>query len=220
MKVKKYPQSHLLITGNTTKIIIDPGNITFDPSTPFGRSGQVFRVEEFQGMDGYLITHQHADHMDPDRIKGIVDSRQGTVYGNSDVVAKLKDLGVEAVTVYNRKPFKVGEFEVTPVDLPHCKMQDGSDGPPNTGYLINNVLFHPGDGDKAPHELVSENLALPIAGPSITYDGAQKFAQDLKAKVVIPIHFDSRFPANPYEFAQKASGIEVRVLNWGEETEI
>lgn len=213
MIIKKYPQSHLLITGESTKIIIDPGNITFQND---------YKVEEFQGMDGYLITHQHADHMDPDKIKGILDRGQGTVYGNADVVRKLKELGVDAVTVYDRQSFKVGEFEITPYDLAHCKMVDGSDGPPNTGYLIDGVLFHPGDGDKAPEQLISENVALPIAGPSITYDGALKFAQDLKAKVVIPIHFDSRFPAEPEQFNRLAykNGIEVRVLKWGEKTEI
>lgn len=210
MKIKKYPQSHLLITGQKTKIIIDPGYITFEKG---------FKVEEFKNMDGYLITHQHADHVDPDRIKEIVG--EGKIYGNADVVAKLKQLGVEATEVKNRQPFVVGEFEIIPVDLPHCKMQDGSDGPPNTGYLIAGVLFHPGDGDKNPG-ITSENFALPIAGPSITYDGALQFAKDIKAKVVIPIHYDSRFPADPAEFAQKASplGIEVRVLNWGEETTI
>lgn len=25
---------------------------------------------------------------------------------------------------------------------PDCKMADGSDGPQNTGYLINGILFH------------------------------------------------------------------------------
>lgn len=213
MIVKKYPQSHLLITGQSaswrTKIIIDPGNITFDRG---------YKVEEFQGMDGYLITHQHADHLDPERIRDIVGDKG--VYGNSDVVGKLKELGVEAVLVEDRKSFKIGEFEITPVDLPHCKMQDGSDGPPNTGYLIGGVFFHPGDGDKAPNQLESENVALPIAGPSITYDGALKFAQDIKAKLIILIHYDSRFPADPEQFKSLVSehGIEVRVLKWGEET--
>lgn len=213
MTIKKYPQSHLLITGNSTRIIIDPGNITFERG---------FKLEEFQGMDGYLITHQHTDHLDPERISKIVQGAKDKVYGNSDVVAKLRGLGVEAVTIYDKQQFKVGEFEITPYDLAHCKMADGSDGPPNTGYLINNVLFHPGDGDKAPYQLTSENVALPIAGPSITYDGALQFAQALQAKLVIPIHYDSRFPANPQEFAQKASplGIEVRILAHGEETTI
>lgn len=209
MNVKKYPQSHLLITGNTTKIMIDPGNITFNKG---------FEVQEFQGMDGYLITHQHADHMDPNNIKSIVNS--GMVYGNKDVVLKLKSIGVEATTIYDKKPFKIGEFEITPYDLPHCKLIDGSDGPPNTGFLINRVFFHPGDGIEL-EGLKVDNLALPIAGPSIAFYHALSFAKSLQAKVVIPMHFDS-FNADPALFAKRVGGmgIEVRVLQTAEETEL
>lgn len=210
MKVKKYPQSHLVITGSSTKIIIDPGSITFAAG---------FKAEEFQGADAYLITHQHQDHMDPVNIKNIVNNK--LVYGNADVKAKLKALGIEAQETKDKQKFTVGEFEITPVDLPHCKMQDGSDGPPNTGFLINNIFFHPGDGDKSPFNLTSPNLALPIAGPTITMQGALEFAKDIQAKIVIPIHYDY-FKADPNEFKNMALpfGIEVRPLVSGEETEI
>lgn len=212
MKVKKYLQSHLVITGISTKIIIDPGSITFAAG---------FKPEEFQGADAYLITHQHQDHMDPNNIKGVVNSGQGIVYGNADVVAKLKSLEIEAKETCDKEKFQVGGFEIIPIDLPHCKMQDGSDGPPNTGFLINGVLFHPGDGDKRPNDLTVENLALPIAGPTITMNGALQFAQDIQAKIVIPIHYDY-FKADPEEFKKMASpfGIEVRPLAPGQETDI
>lgn len=213
MKIKKYPQSHLLITGNNTKIIIDPGYITFEKG---------FKVEEFQGMDGYLITHQHADHVDPGKILEIVGD--GRVYGNADVAVKLKDYGVEVVTIYNRKPFNIGEFEITPVDLPHFQVP-GKEVPPNTGYLINGIFFHPGDGAEAPEELHSDNLALLIANPWISpghYEEAIEFAKNLQAKLVIPIHYDSKYPADVEEFVQtgRDARLEVRALNWGEETTI
>lgn len=212
MKIKKYPQSHLVITHGETTIVIDPGSITFDRG---------FTPAEFTGADGYLITHQHADHLDPNNIKGVVESSKGKVYGNSDVVQKLKGLGVEAVTIYDRQPFTVGEFQITPVDLPHCRMENGTDGPPNTGFIIDGVLFHPGDGIKLAN-FTSPNVALPIAGPSINHETALEFAKSLKAKLVIPIHYDSKFAGDPLEFKKLAEplGIEVRPLNPGEETTI
>ncbi len=210
MKIKKYPQSHLVITGSSTKIIIDPGSLTFAGG---------FESSLFQGADAYLITHQHQDHMDPQNIKAVIKDKP--VYGNSDVVAKLKTLGVEATEIRDKQKFTVGEFEIMPVDLPHCKMQDGTDGPPNTGFLISGVFFHPGDGDITPQDLTSENLALPIAGPTITMTGALQFAKEMQAKIVIPIHYDY-FKADPQEFKKMALpfGIEVRPLSSGEETEI
>lgn len=213
MKVKKFPQSHLVITNDQgKKLIIDPGYLTYE---------QGFKVSDFQGADVYLITHQHADHLDPQTIKEVIGDKP--IYGNSDVVAKLKEVGVmHATEVNDRLQFESSGFKIIPVDLPHCKMQDGSDGPPNTGFVVDGVFFHPGDGDKNPGHVTVDNLALPIAGPSITLDGALQFAKDLKAKLVIPIHYDSRFTADPLEFKKLAEqlGIEVRPLYPGEETEI
>lgn len=211
MKVKKYPQSHLVISNGASKIVIDPGMYTFK---------QGFKPAEFSDCQAILITHAHPDHLDQDNIKAVVNGKQ--IFGNAHVVEYLKELGVEAVEIKNHQPFEAGDFKVMAIDLPHCKMQDGSDGPPNTGFLIEGVLFHPGDGDIAPEGLTSDNVALPIAGPSIILDGALKFAQDLEAKLVIPIHYDGRFPVDLNGFIKQAedAGIEVRPLRAGEETEI
>lgn len=209
MKIKKYPQSHLLITGNSTKIVIDPGYITFEKG---------FKMEEFQNMDGYLITHQHKDHVDPDRIKQIVGD--GKIYGNADVIAKLKGLGIEGIKVDERTPFKIGEFEIIPYDLPHFPHPLGNPMPQNTGFIINGVFFHAGDG----YELAGvkvENAALPIAHPSVSTTQVLNFARSLQAKLIIPIHYDV-YLRDPSELAKLTEqvGIEVRALKIGEETDI
>lgn len=214
MKVRRYPQSHLVITnGLGKKLIIDPGYITFEKG---------FKVSDFQGADVYLITHQHADHLDPNTIKEVVG--ESPVYGNADVVNKLAEVGVKAIEVKDRQKFAVAGFEIASVDIPHFQVP-GKEVPPNTGYLINGVFFHPGDGGEAPEEVRSDNLALLIANPWISpghYEKAIEFAKNLKAKLVIPIHYDSRYPANTEEFTQEASkeDLEVRVLGWGEEITI
>lgn len=209
MIVKKFPQSHLLITGESTKIIIDPGYITFD---------QGYKVEDFQGMDGYLITHQHRDHVDHERIKEIAKDRP--IFGNADVANKLKEFGVEVTTIYDKKPFKVGEFEITPYDLPHFPHPLGKEMPPNTGYIVNGVFFHAGDGYELGGVKV-ENAALPIGHPSISTTQVLNFAKSLQAKVIIPIHYDV-YLRDPQELGKLAEevGIEVRTLKNGEETEI
>lgn len=211
MKVKKYPQSHLVISNGTSKIAIDPGMYTFQKG---------FKASEFSDCQAILVTHAHGDHLDADNIKAVAEGKQ--IFGNAHVVEHLKEIGVSAVEIKDQQAFEAGGFEITAIDLPHCKMADGSDGPPNTGFLIEGVLFHPGDGDMAPQGITSDNVALPIAGPSITTDGALKFAEDLEAKVVIPIHYDGKFPVDLDGFTQMAetAGIEVRPLKAGEETEV
>ena len=215
MIIKKYPQSHLVVLNNNSKLVIDPGNITFNQLLPDGR--QRFKAEEFIGANGYLITHQHADHMDPANIKAVVGDNP--VFGNLDVVTKLSEYGIKATAVSSRQKFSIGEFDIETVDLPHCKMVDGSAGPPNTGFLINDIFFHPGDGIEL-KDFSVDNLALPIAGPSIDFEKAVNFAKALKAKLIIPIHYNSRFAADPKQLQALLKDIKVVSLDFGEEITI
>lgn len=213
MKIKKFPQSHLVITNNQgKKLIIDPGYLTFQKG---------FKVENFQGADLYLITHQHADHLGPETIKQVVG--ESPVYANEDVVNKLKEAGINHATrVKDRQEFESKGFKITPVDLPHFE-KPGVNMPPNTGFLIDGIFFHPGDGWKLTG-INSKNAAIPIGGPpdgDIGINQGLSLAKSLQAKIVIPIHYDA-YPANPSDFTPLAEneGIKVITLSHGEETEI
>lgn len=209
MIVKKFPQSHLVIKKNSKTLIIDPGYITFEKG---------FKVSDFQGADVYLITHQHEDHLGSETIKEVVGEKP--VLGNADVVNKLKEVGVfQTKELKNLEEIEVEGFKIKAVNLPHFK-KEGVEMPLNTGFLIDGVFFHPGDGDKAP-EIVSENAAVPIGGATITFNTALEFIKGIGAKVVIPIHYDV-YKGDPEEFKKLAVnfGIDVRPLNFGEETEI
>lgn len=208
MKVKKYPQSHLVITSDSgKKIVIDPGYLTFQ---------QGFKISDCQGADVYLITHQHADHLGPETIKEVVGN--SPVYGNSDVVGKLVEVGVEAKEVRDRETFEVAGVKITPVDLPHFSI--GKEVPPNTGFIIDSVFFHAGDGFELEGVQV-DNAALPIGHPALTNEGVMEFAKSLGCKLLIPIHYDA-YPGDPEELKKLVEplGIEVRPLANGEETEI
>ncbi len=208
MKVKKYPQSHLVITNDSgKKLIIDPGYFTFQNG---------FKVSDFQGADVYLITHQHADHLGPETIKEVVG--EALVYGNSDVVGKLAEVGVRGIEVKDRKTFEAAEFKITPVDLPHFSI--GKEVPLNTGFVVNGVFFHAGDGFEL-RGLSVETAGLPIGHPALTNAGVMEFAKSLGVKLLIPIHYDA-YPRDPNDLRKLAEplGIEVRPLNPGEETEI
>ena len=210
MKITKYPQSNFLIEEAGGRILIDPGNFTFEK----------YSIDDFHALDAILITHQHPDHLDKEAVKAL--KGLGTpVYGNSDVASVLGESSVEVNVVESNKELVVAGFKVKPLDLPHCKMLDGSPGPPNTGFVVGGTLFHPGDGIEIAG-LEVENAAIPIAGPTIDYDRAWKLAASLQAKRVIPMHYSSpRFPADPQEFAKANLGkVEVIILADGSSTEI
>ncbi|HSW37007.1 MAG TPA: hypothetical protein VLG37_01405 [Candidatus Saccharimonadales bacterium] len=89
--------------------------------------------------------------------------------------------------------------------------------------LVDGVFFHPGDG-KELADLEVKNVALPITGPDISMLDAYNFAKQLKAELVIPIHY-LKFGAKPEVFKAYAEEkfhfpFKVRVLADGESTEL
>lgn len=237
MKLTKYPQSHFVIESGSTKIMIDPGTLSFPKYAP----------DDFKDISAVLITHTHSDHMDVEAIKQIVS--EIPVYGNDAVVSHLAGANIAVTKVARGQEFAVGQISIKPVDIPHCKLlyctkekktlkapeishdkkckahpdlkPETTDGPPNTGFIINGTFFHPGDGID-PQNFEVGSAAIPINGPTIEFENAWNLAGSLKAKKIIPMHYTHpTFIADPNEFAKKSSGgIEVAILDDGESTEV
>lgn len=211
MIVRKYPQSHLVLEKNGKKLVIDPGYITFDKG---------YKLNQFQNADAYLITHLHDDHLGYQTIKQLVGNQP--VFANTESIKKLVELGVKGIEIKDRQIFEVAGFKIQAVDLPHFRVPDDKVSPQNTGFLIDGIFFHAGDGFEVAN-VQSPNAALAYGHPSLSVLSVLDFAKNLKAKVLIPIHFDA-YPRDPEEL-KKAAGyyhydLEVRSLSDGEETEI
>lgn len=239
MKITKYPQSNFLIEKEGTRVLIDPGYLTFEK----------YKTEDFGDLSAILVSHRHWDHVDREPAK--IWSREGVpIYGNSDVVQVLGEEDVKVNEIKNGQEFEPGGFKIKPIDLPHCQLLFCRkcnkqlpanelipvvkkcklhpeeelikvDGPPNTGFLIDGVLFHPGDGTEI-KDLITENAFISIDGPTIDFDVAWKFVQNLEAKRIIPMHYSHpAFPADPKDFIKENTlGIEVKILSDGESTEV
>ena len=197
MRITKFPQSCLVVETDDARIAIDPG--TFVTAR--------HELTELGPLDAVLYTHRHADHLDIE----VVDSlREGgaELFGNADVVALL---GEDRCTLVEAgRPFTAAGIEVAPHDLPHVVMVDGSPGPPNTGFLLEDTLFHPGDGIELTG-LTAPVAAVPIAGPSISFHDAYRFVRQLGAQRIVPVHYDA-FVADPEHFARVCDIAEVHVL--------
>jgi L-ascorbate metabolism protein UlaG (beta-lactamase superfamily) len=172
MKITRYFQSCLTIEDGSVRILIDP-------------NGQDSDTEKFGKLDAVLYTHEHSDHFDKDMAQNFINSGVA-VYTNSSTA---KHFNTPPTIAVEGQEFDIKGVKVKVIELPHCLMWDGSEGPQNSGYLINGRIFHPGDG-KELAGLEVENLAVPIAGPDISLKDAIDFAKQVKAKNVIPIHYD------------------------------
>lgn len=208
MKVTKFPQSCLLLEKDHQKIVIDPGDV-------FLKSHD---VSELKGVAAVLYTHQHADHYEP-TIAAAFKEWGVALYANADTAALIGD---HAQVVHDTDTFEVAGFTVQARELPHCLLANGAAGPQNTGYVIDDILFHPGDG-KELADFTVDNLALPLVGPDISVLDAINFAKQVQAKVVVPIHYDA-IPFSPEVFAvyaERGQGtFEVRILADGASTTV
>ncbi|MDX1658184.1 MAG: MBL fold metallo-hydrolase [Nitriliruptorales bacterium] len=205
MKVTKYPQSCFVLDNGHGRVLVDAGTLALD----------AFSLDDFGELDAVLYTHRHADHFDQRHVDAILDRGVG-IHANADVLEVVgADRGTE---VRDGQTFEVAGFEVTPHDLPHVELVDGSPGPPNTGYEFDGVLFHPGDGMQIDGVEV-DVLAVPIVGPSISYRDAYLFLQQVGASRAIPMHYDM-FLADPGLFDHFCDIAEVIVLDHGESTEL
>ena len=183
MKVTKYPQSCLIIEQEGKRIVIDPGALV---------SGK-FSARELLPLDAILITHEHEDHADPELIRELVGDSDTPVVANQSTRNLLGDLVTQVVT--DNEEFEVAGMKVVARELPHCLMVDGSAGPQNTGYVVDDVFFHAGDGIKLDN-LQVQSAAIPIAGPDISARDVFNFIKQLHCLTVVPIHYDY-FLENP-----------------------
>ncbi len=205
MKLTKYPQSCLLIEeSDGGRVLIDLGNFATEE----------YDLDDFGEIDAVLFSHRHPDHLDQSAVDGIRE-RGIAIYANADVCGLI---GEAATEVSDGEKLDVAGFEVTAHDIPHATMVDGSPGPPNTGFLFDGRLLHPGDGADL-GGFRADVLALPIAGPSISFRDAYRMVEQTGAQRAVPMHYHF-FMADPHQFAGFCDIAEVVVLESGESVEV
>lgn len=205
MRLTRYPQSCVIIEGSDGRVLIDPGDVAMD----------AFGFDDFGTVDAVLFTHRHVDHLDPRAIDAIADSGL-PVYANADVCALID--GPTTTTVTGGQAFRAGGFDIVPHDMPHVTMVNGSAGPPNTGFVFDGRLLHPGDSMQVEGIRV-EALAVPITGPSISFRDAYVAVETTGSATAIPIHYD-KFLANPQQFGRFCDIASVVVLDHGQSVDL
>jgi L-ascorbate metabolism protein UlaG (beta-lactamase superfamily) len=151
--VELIKQGHacVVLAEEDRRIVIDPGVFT-DPAA-------------LEGADAVLVTHEHADHFEPDRLRAALDAAPRLeVWTNASVAAALEGLGSRVHVVGAGDAIEVAGFDVHVYGELHADVHPEIPPVANIGFLIEGRVFHPGDALTVPDEPVS-TLLLPVHAP-------------------------------------------------------
>ena len=134
---------------------------------------------EFVGADACLITHEHADHVDPNRLAPL---------GIPVFVPEGAQIdGLEVTRVAARSTFSAAGIPVRAVGERHAFVYKDRPSCANFGYLIDERVYHPGDAHALPEAPV-ETLLVPMAGPWFKVGDAIEFVRAVSPERSIGIH--------------------------------
>lgn len=176
MQITHLGHACLLVEYPSTRVLIDPGSFsTYDGLT---------------GLDAILVTHQHADHVEPEKLAALVAANPGVVVHTDPGTAAELD-GVEVGVTREGEPFTIGEVTVEPFGAQHAINSEYVPRVENVGVKLTAQgkpsLFHPGDAIDAEPGPV-DVLAVPISAPWSAVREVIAFVRRIAPSSIVPIH--------------------------------
>jgi L-ascorbate metabolism protein UlaG (beta-lactamase superfamily) len=199
------------LAGSCVVVTTGAGTTLFDPGYPCFEPG-VVDLDSIGEVNRVLITHEHADHVDPRFVRWLIDHNHGVVvHSNQAVATLLAPHHIEVAT---------GTLEeVTWEDVTHEVIPTG-EAPPNRSYTVSGEFTHPGDSYQPTTS--APILALPLLIPWGSTTESVTFARRLHPRWVVPIHDfylseeGRRWVTGIAARVLGAEGIGVLPLDWGE----
>ncbi len=173
VRVTFFGHSCLLIDTGAARLLFDPGSF----STGF---------ESVTGLDAVLLTHQHPDHLDMERLDPLLranpDARLIVDAGSADQLA-----GRPHEVVASGASVQVGGSRIDVLGGQHAVIHPDIPIIPNNAYLIDGTHLHPGDSFTPPPAPV-DVLFLPTGAPWLKLSEAVDYLREVAPRTAVPIH--------------------------------
>ena len=199
MQITRLGHSCLLVETGGARLLVDPGGFT--PGW-----------EELSGLDAVFVTHEHADHLDRDRLPVLLGRNpQARLITEAGVAAKLSgsvQRDVEALTA--GATATVGGVMVTGMGGRHAVIHEDIARIGNVGLMFTTdgepTLFHPGDMiDTTPDGV--DVLAVPLSAPWCAAKETATFLRAVAARAAVPIHDALLAPAGRATYLRVLGGL-------------
>jgi L-ascorbate metabolism protein UlaG (beta-lactamase superfamily) len=178
VKITRMGHAAIVIEAAGTRLLIDPGNFSSD---------EAFELDR---LDGIVVTHQHPDHLDPDRLGGLLERNQGATLLCDPETADALEHGAWTAHSHDDETF-IGGLTLLGVGAQHAVILPDLPRITNTGVLVSAegepTLFHPGDSyEHAPDGV--DVLALPLVAPWAKISETVDFVTRVSPATLFPIH--------------------------------
>jgi L-ascorbate metabolism protein UlaG (beta-lactamase superfamily) len=151
MELTKHGHACVVLADEDRRLVIDPGAFT-DPAA-------------LQGATAVLVTHEHFDHFEPERLRAALDADPALeVWTNESVAEQLDGPAGRVHVVGHGDAVTVAGFEVHVHGELHAVIHPDIPRIKNVGFLVDGQVFHPGDALTVPEEPVP-TLLLPVHAP-------------------------------------------------------
>jgi len=175
MKITKFGHCCLLIEEKGIRIIIDPGNYSTQQNN-------------LKNIDIVIITHNHQDHFLMDSMKAILKNNPKVkIITNESIGMLLEKENIACSIVENGESISEKGILIEGFGEKHALIHSSRPSIQNTGYLIANKFFYPGDAFINPQKQI-DILALPVSAPWETIAESVDYALELKPKICFPVH--------------------------------
>ena len=180
MKVIKYTHACVRVERDGAVIVIDPGTLS--------------EPESVDGVDAILLTHEHLDHVDVQKLVDAVAKRPSiTVFAHPDVRPKLGEFEGAITEVIPGDEFTAAGFKVRAYGGLHAMVHPEVPRVANVGFFVEGEgdaggLYHPGDSFDVPTDADVETLFVPVSGPFLKVAEAIEFVRAVKPRRAFGLH--------------------------------
>lgn len=174
MELIKHGHSCVVLREGDRRLVLDPGGFTEESA--------------LDGATAVLVTHEHPDHFLPDRLRSAMDADPALeVWTNASVAAQLEGSGPRVHVVGHGDAVTVAGFDVHVHGELHAEIHPDIPRIQNVGFLVEGLVFHPGDALTVPDEPVT-TLLLPVHAPWSKVAEVIDYVREVQADQAYALH--------------------------------